>query len=116
MRRAKATQRAARLRRVALEELTAAGLNVTVEADRKASKYGRPATEGATFTSGEVAPCGKIGFTSRREANKKLTEMLRIRAVRGQTESFEIRSYRCDRGVCRAVPGVDMWHTTSRNR
>jgi hypothetical protein len=49
---------------------------------------------------------GKLRYPSQDRAGKALNELLRLRAVRGQTEVFEQRAYPCGR--------CDGWHLTSK--
>lgn len=49
---------------------------------------------------------GKLRYPSRERAGKALNELLHYRAVRGQTATFEQRTYTCDR--CAG------WHLTSK--
>ncbi len=105
---------AMRSRRILLQELTAAGANLKVEADRRASRYGRE-WEPPEFVEGTRMPCGKAGYSSRAEANKALTRLMRLRAVRGQVAEMECRAYRCDRPCCCELDGVDIHHLTSKD-
>lgn len=58
----------------------------------------------------EASPCPtrKVRYASPSDARAALTRLLRVRAVAGQTRSFEQRSYQCGR--------CDGWHVTSMPR
>lgn len=85
------------------------------EMDRRAERE-RVRSTVDVWEDGRRAPCGKVGYSSQREADKALTRLVRYRAVRGfDPERIEIRSYRCSKEIC-VREGVPVFHLTSLGR
>lgn len=82
---------------------------------RKEEREENPNTVCApVVVNGEKAPCGKVGFVSKREADKNLNRLL-LKRARERQSGFEMRSYRCDKAECVELE-ADVWHCTSRKR
>lgn len=63
---------------------------------------------------GRPGPCGKMAYSSRKEANKGLARLVRTRALQGRSDDIECRAYGpCHMDLCRQS-GREIWHLTSR--